>query len=133
MKNRLHSIALVLLISLQPYSCHKPTKHELYADSRRCFAALDTNLHTVTPDQFRSAGIDADAVDLASRDAMSAAFDIGEAMGMAPAAINRDLHQASIGYRAAHTWLPQGSDPKFTALGSDVNDCLEDYYGRPND
>lgn len=134
MNRRLYSIAGLILIAPHPYSCHKTTAQESYADSRRCFAALDANAGQLSPKQFRAAGINGESVEFAARQMISAAFDSGEAIGMKPAAIYADLHKASADYREAHMWTPPGQTRrKFTALGYDLNDCLADFYGRPND
>ena len=128
------SFAGIVALTTSPYGCHKPTLQEQYADARRCFAALDANLKFVTAEQFRRVGLDRDAVDLVFREEINNAFDLGKPIGMKPAAITADLQRASAAYTEAHTWQPQASSRrKFSAIGYDVNDCLADFYGRPND
>lgn len=128
------ALASAVLLSSHPYSCHKPTAQESYAHDKRCFAALDAHFKIVPPARFKQAGVDPGAVDLVSRENASGAFDWGERLGMSPGAIYADLERAGAAYVKSHTWQPPGAARrKFVALGYDLNDCLLDYYGRPND
>jgi hypothetical protein len=134
MKRTVYSFAGVIVLFTSPYSCHKPTSQEMYAHAKGCFAALDTNLNIVPPARFTQAGLDPDAIEMASSDDMSGAFDMGKEIGMKPDAILKDLQRAKAAYVRSHTWQPPaGAGRKFIALGNQVNGCLADYYGRPND
>ena len=127
-------MASAVLLSSQPYSCHKTTAREAYAHDKRCFAALDANLRHVPAARFKEVGLDPDAVDLVSRENMSSAYDWGKLLGMQPNAIYQDLERADAAYQRSHIWQPPGTARRqFVALGYDLNDCLLDYYGRPND
>lgn len=128
------SFAAILALTATPYSCHKPTAYEQYAGARRCVAALGANLKFVPSTRFKQVGLDPDAVDLVFTDSISDAYDVGKLLNMRPEAINRDLQTSGAAYVKAHSWQPPGTARRqFIALGYDVNDCLADYYGRPND
>jgi hypothetical protein len=134
MKHAAYALAGVILLSAHPYSCHKPTLQEGYAEGRACFAALDANLRAVPADGFRKARIDRDKVAVASSDNMTGAFGGGERMGMKPNAILQDYRRGSAEYLASHSWQPPGGGRRqFMAFGNEVTECLDDYYGRPND
>jgi hypothetical protein len=123
-----------VMIWSQPYSCHKTTAEEAYAHDKLCFAALHANLKIMPAARFNQVGLDPDAVDVVSRGNMSGAYEWGERLGMSPDAIHKDLEKAGAAYVKSHTWKPPGTARrKFVALGYDLNTCVLDYYGRPND
>jgi hypothetical protein len=124
----------MIALSGSPYSCHKPTAREEYPDAIRCHAALEANLKIVPEARFRQIRLDPDAVDLASQENMNGAFDLGRQLGMTPDAVQKDLHRALDTYVKGHSWQPTGGGSrKFIALGHDFNECLLDYFGRPNE
>ena len=134
LKPRLYSFAGIIALTASPYACHKPTAQEGYAHARRCFAALDANLKIVPAARFEEVGLDPDSVDFVRRETVSGAFDLGKSLGMSPGAINQDLERASAAFVKSHSWQPVGTTQrKFVAMGFDLNDCLLDYFGRPND
>ena len=51
---------------------------------------------------------------------------------MSPEAIGADLERARSAYLKAHSG-PANAAEKSASLRYDVNDCLGDDYGRPND
>lgn len=127
MKAASYSVAGLFVLA-SPYSCHKPTAQELYAHAKHCHAVLDTALKVVPAARFKQANVDPSLVDLASQDDLSAAYEYGKQIGIQFDAVTRDAEQARLAYLKSHTGA-QNSD----ALRDDVNDCLGDYYGRPND
>jgi hypothetical protein len=128
------ALASAVVLSSHPYSCHKTTPQEAYAHDKHCVAALDANLKIVPAARLKQVGLDPGAVDLVSRGNTSGAYDWGKRLGMSPDAIHEDLERAGAAYLKSHTWQPpRTARGKFVALGYDLNDCLLDYYGRPND
>lgn len=109
-------------------ACHPPTPQDSYAASKRCYAILDSSLKLVPAARFRQSAVDPDYIETASQEDMQSAFSIGKELGMTPDAVLRDLEQAKSGYLKAHS--PQYN---FDKLRDDVNECLGDFYGRPND
>ena len=113
---------------------HDPSPREDYAHGKRCYAALDANLKIVPADRFRQLRLDPGTVEVAASDNMEGAYQVARQMGMAPDAISRDLAAARADYVRSHSWQePASGRRKFVALGHDFNECLLDYYGRPND
>jgi hypothetical protein len=64
----------------------------------------------------------------ASENALDAAYVDGKQLGMSSQAVAKDVARASAAYAQAHA-----SSASLAGLRNDVNDCLGDYYGRPND
>jgi hypothetical protein len=133
-KNLFFSVGAVIALTSSPYSCHKPTAEEQHRQQKRCFGALDANLKFVAPRVFERAGLDASAIEFAAREEMNAAYDSGERLGFSPHQIYHELVTASSQYVSSHTWQSaRNGRTMFRALGTEVNDCLLDFYGRPND
>jgi hypothetical protein len=127
MKHALYSIAGLAALA-SPYSCHKPTPQEQYAQARHCHAVLDTALQIIAASQFKQANVDPSLVELASEDNLTGAYDYGKQIGMRFEAVTEDTERTRLAYLKSHTGAQ-----KLDALREDVNDCLGDYYGRPND
>jgi len=121
------SLAGLLLVT-SPYSCHKPTPQEEYADAKHCHAVLDTSLKAVSAARFAQSRLDPSLVKLASDDDLTAAYEFGKQLGSGFDAVTRDAEQERVAYLRSH-----GGAQDFDALRSDVNGCLADYYGRSND
>lgn len=132
MTRRAYCFAGLLLVGQSPYSCHKPTPEESYADAKLCNSAYDAGLKLISTDGFREARLDRSLVDDAKNNSVGAAYMIGKQLGMAPNAIAQDLESARRGYLAAHSGGPDAAK-KLDAVRGDMNNCLGDYYGRPND
>lgn len=96
------SFAGVILLSSSPYSCHKPTDQELYAEARRCYAALDANQMIVPEARLEESGLSRSRIATAVNGNIDEAYDIGKAMRLSPQAISIDLGKA----RALHK-VPQ--------------------------
>lgn len=125
MKHALYSIAGLFILT-SPYSCQKPTLQESYAHEKVCHAVLDTSLKVISPVEFGRTGLDPSLVRVASQNMLQAAYSDGRNLGMGPDAIAQDVALAGKLYLKSHA-RPDG------ALRKDVNGCLGDYYGRPND
>ena len=132
MTRRAYCFAGLLLVGQSPYSCHKPTPQESYADDKLCLSAYRTGLEIIPDAQFEQARLDRSSVQDAANNSLAAAYADGKQLGLSSDAIARDLEHARRAYLAAHSG---GSDAaqKMAALRSDMNNCLGDYYGRPND
>lgn len=130
---RLALVSLVL-VSVRPYSCHKPTALEEYRDGTKCFGAFDANLQQLSGEQMRAARVDRYAVELAKEQIATGVFDLGRSLERNPWAVNEDLRRAVLSYRRSHSWQRAGDGHRmFSGLGVDFNECLRDFYGRPND
>jgi hypothetical protein len=132
MTRRAFCFAGLLLVGQSPYSCHKPTLQENYADAKLCNSAYDAGLKLISADGFRKARLDPSLVGDAKNNSVGTAYMTGKQLGMGPNAIAQDLEGARRVYLAAHTGGPDAAQ-KLDALRRDVNDCLGDYYGQPND
>jgi hypothetical protein len=132
MNRRASCFAAVLLVGHSPYSCHKPTLQEEYADSKRCYSAYDAGLEMIPAARFEQAGLDPDVLKTAAHDNFGSAYVLGKQLGMRPEAIARDVERTRAAYLAAHS-DKSGGARKLKSLRDDVNDCLGDDYGRPND
>ena len=114
------------------YSCHKPTLQEQYAAARHCYVAYDAALKLIAPAAFEHAGLDPALVKDSWSTDIGAAYDMGKELGMSPEAVGADLERARLAYLGAHSGRTNAA-AKLAALKYDVNDCLGDDYGRPND
>lgn len=124
--------ALILLVPR--YGCHKPTNEESFAQAKHCFAALEANLSVLSRAQFKQAGMDRDDVKTASLGNMEAAYDSAKELKKTPAAASQELDAAKLAYLKAHSWQDKATGGwKFQGLGSEINNCMGDYFGRPND
>jgi hypothetical protein len=112
-----------LALAVPQYSCHAPTAQESYAASKRCFVVLDTGLKIIPG--LRS-GAESSSVRIAADGDLSSAWDGGKALGMTGADISADLEKARAGY-----FREAQSQPG--AVRRDVDECLGDFYGGPND
>ena len=132
MKRRACCFAGICLLVVPQYSCHRPTPQDAYAESRRCFVVLDASLRILPAAWFQQAGIDRAAVREASDGELSAAWDTGKRLGMSGGAISSDLERAKATYSRTHNAQAAGNGGQ-TVLRDDLDDCLGDFYGRPND
>ena len=130
MRRRTYCFAVLLLVG--PYSCHKPTLQESYAEAKLCNSAYDAGLKLISADGFRKAQLDPSLVDDAKNNNLGAAYSDGKQLGMGPNEIGQDLESARSAYLAAHSGGADAAQ-KLDAVRSDMNNCLGDYYGRPND
>src|SRR5881398_59069 len=103
MKRPALCFAGVSALLVPQYSCHPGTRQENYAASRHCFATLNANLAIQSADRFRQAGLNRDAVVVASDGNMNAAYDLGKLLGMSPAAVFKDIEGAKAAYTKSHT------------------------------
>jgi hypothetical protein len=132
MRGSAFCVAGAVVFLVPPYSCHKPTAQEEYAQAKHCYAAYGASLKIVPAARFTQAGINPALIERASDANVDGAYDAGKQIGMSPGAISRDLEQAKAAYLRAHAGSGD-ADQKFNDLREDVNGCIGDDYGRPND
>ena len=132
MTRRTYCFAGLLLVGQSPYSCHKPTTEESYADAKLCNSVYGAGLKLISAKGFEKARLDPSLIDDAKNSIVSAAYIYGKQLGMGPNAVAQDLERARHAYFAAHNGGPDAAN-KLDALRGDMNNCLGDYYGRPND
>lgn len=127
MKNRTWCIAAIFVF-VSPYSCHKPTPQEEYDHARQCYVVLDLVLKRIPAAGLKQAGLDRGTIQTAADDFLGGTWADGKALGMTIDAISTDIERARLSYSTAGT-----ADERLNALRDDANECLGDYYGRPND
>jgi len=132
MSGRSYCFAGLLLLGAPPYSCHKPTLQESYADAKHCSSVYSAGLKLIDGAAFAQAQLDPRLVEDAKNNSVSAAYVDGKQLGMSADAIGKDLDRSRAAYLASHTGGLDAAQ-KMASLRADMNNCLGDYYGRPND
>jgi len=132
MTDRNYCFAGLLLLAASPYSCHKPTLEESYADAKHCSSVYGAGLKLIDGAAFAQAQLDPSLVEDAKNNSVSAAYADGKQLGMGAVAIGKDLDRSRAAYLASHTGAPDAAQ-KIASVRADMNNCLGDYYGRPND